>query len=877
MKLTKLKTNGIENSLGYSIDTLSFSWQVSQANGKKMKEARVLIALDKSMQNIVYDSGMKSDINPLDFLPDFKTEPATRYFWTVTVVDDSGDCGTSDVAFFETPKETLNGDLLKAPFEQHPIFTREFELTEKLEKARFYITGLGVYEIRINGKRVSNEHLTPYYNDYNLWVQFQTFDVEEYLIVGKNTVEIWLGNGWYKGRFGFVDKMDCLYGDEMFFMADLEIFTQSGECIFINSDKNWKCKKSPVLESSIYDGEIYDSRLELCEPILEDVVISDEEERCDFVKKLEPRRSLPVIKKEVVTPIEVIHTPAGETVLDFGQIITGWAEFFCEEKLDCEVNLQYGEILQNDNFYNDNLRTAKQAYKYISNGQNKWVAPLFTFYGFRFVKVVGIDDIKLENFKGIVVYSDMETTGHIETSNPAVNRLFLNALWGQKGNFLDVPTDCPQRDERMGWTGDAQAFCGTANFNMYTSSFFDKFLYDMKLEQRTQLGAVPYVVPDILGQINFIKRDKTSSDTAVDMPNASCAWADAATIIPWTNYCRFGSKSMLARQYENMKMWIDYIKMIDDTKCGGKRLWTHGFHFADWLALDNHNKNTSLGGTDSYYVASAFYLYSATLTAKAARELGKIEDSEFYFDLARQIKKAMQEEFFTSTGRIAVPTQTAMVLALHFEIVKEEFKDRLINDLKSKLDEEKIHLTTGFVGTSYLCLTLSKHGLGDYAYTLLLNDDYPSWLYEVKMGATTIWERWNSVLPDGMISDTGMNSLNHYTYGAIAEWMYRYMCGLQAIEEFPGFKKFIIAPKVDKRFDWVSMTYDSVYGTIKSGWTLEDLKATYKVTVPFDTTATFVLEKIGEKVTINGSYSEVLTKNREITLEKGDYVIEVYL
>ncbi len=874
MQVIGLKTNGFENPIGYSLQNLSFSWQVANAKGKTTRQTRVLVCSDSEMQDTVYDSGSVRDANSLDFLPNLKTQFATRYYWTVTVWDDADDSATSEVAFFETAKEGLEGELIKAPFDEHPIFTREFELTEEVENARYYLTGLGVYELRINGKRVGKEYLTPYYNDYNLWVQYQTFDVAEYLTVGINRLEVWLGNGWYKGRFGFVDELDCLYGSEMLFIGDLDIVTVSGACVGIYSDAGWRCKKSPVIESSIYDGEFYDSRLETVDT-LEDVVVVGEEERSHLIKRLEPRRSLPVVKKQTISPVEIIHTPAGETVLDFGQIMTGRVEFFCEEKRDTEVKLQYGEILQNDNFYNENLRTAKQAYRYISNGQSGWVTPLFTFYGFRFVKVEGIVEVNKDNFKGVVLYSDMETTGHIETSNSSVNRLFLNAMWGQKGNFLDVPTDCPQRDERMGWTGDAQAFCSTAGYNMYTPSFFDKFLYDMRLEQKTLSGAVPHVVPDILGQVNSLLGNKQGGDVVLNSPNASCAWADAATIIPWTNYTRFGSKSMLERQYENMKMWIDYIKNIDDTKCGGKRLWTHGFHFADWLALDNYHAGSSFGGTDCYYVASAFYYYSATLTAKAAKVLGKTEDADFYLELSEQIKAAMQEEYFTITGRIAVPTQTAMVLALHFEIVKEEYKDRLIKDLKAKLDEENIHLTTGFVGTSYLCPTLSKNGLGDYAYTLLLNEDYPSWLYEVNMGATTIWERWNSVLPDGMISDTGMNSLNHYTYGAIAEWMYRYMCGLQSVEESPGFKEFVIAPKIDKRFEWVKMEYKSVFGMIKSGWSIDADKTVYSISVPFDTTAKFILEQGGDNITLNGKSCAELVKNNEIALDKGDYIIEV--
>ena len=548
----------------------------------------------------------------------------------------------------------------------------------------------------------------------------------------------------------------------------------------------------------------------------------------------------------------------------------------------------------------------------------------------------------ITNTAQAVVSSVGTDANHIETSNPKVNRLFLNALWGQKGNFVDTPTDCPQRDERMGWTGDAQVFCATASFNMYTPAFYHKFLYDMAEEQKELGGSVPHVVPDILDQINDVLEDpiraaqlgiKTSQEsngsgvahadraengeeknaanetalneaveteketsealekeTAEKEPEraaGSCAWGDAATVIPWTSYVFFGDKTLLKKEYENMKMWTDYIHRIDEEKCGGKRLWTYGFHFADWLALDNFHKDSCLGGTDPYYVASCYYLYSAELTAKAAATLGKGEDAIYYTRLAEEVREAIRKEYFTVTGRIAIDTQTAMVLALRFGIVPENARERLIQSLKTKLEEEKIHLTTGFVGTPYLCPVLTENGLADYAYTLLLNEDFPSWLYEVNMGATTIWERWNSVLPDGSISDTGMNSLNHYSYGSIVEWMYRYMCGINPDEHEAGFQKFVIKPYPDIRFEYAKADYQSVYGRIESGWKKTDKGWQFQIMVPFDTTAQFVLEEklqkeFGKNVSVEAAggkaaprAEEELKNSGQAVLEPGSYVIRV--
>ena len=463
----------------------------------------------------------------------------------------------------------------------------------------------------------------------------------------------------------------------------------------------------------------------------------------------------------------------------------------------------------------------------------------------------------------------MDRTGSIETSNEKVNRLFQNALWGQKSNFLDVPTDCPQRDERMGWTGDAQIFAATASFNLYTPAFFAKYLYDMKLEQDTQNGSVSNVVPDVAKRIHSImKKNGTLDPDMLISDHGSCAWGDAAAVIPWTVYMAFGDKTLLSRQYENMKSWVDYIRKIDVERCGGRFLWTDGFHFADWLALDNFHKDSCFGATDPYFVASAYYYYSASLTAKAAEALGKHEDAAYYTELTQNIKAAFLKEYYTSTDRLAQQTQTALVIVLWLNLIPDGNRQRQLDTLMKKLNEEKMHLTTGFVGTPLLCPMLTLNGHADAAYTLLLNEDYPSWLYEINMGATTVWERWNSVLPDGSIGDTTMNSLNHYSYGSIAEWMYRYMCGLN--QQTPGFGKFTICPYTDARFDWVRMSYDSVHGMIRSAWEKQGNGILYTVEVPFDTEAEFDLMQRAKRVTVNNVATQ---PGQPIRLTKGVYRI----
>jgi len=466
-----------------------------------------------------------------------------------------------------------------------------------------------------------------------------------------------------------------------------------------------------------------------------------------------------------------------------------------------------------------------------------------------------------------VVHSDMDATGDIVTDNAKVNRLIANVQWGQRGNFVDVPTDCPQRDERLGWTGDTEVFSSTANFNMDTAAFYSKFMHDVLFEQKRHNGGVPHVVPDVIYLTCALEGHPD------DMTWGSCAWGDAGTIVPWNTYLYFGGKNQLAREYENMKLWVDYIRSRDEDICGGIRLWACDFHFGDWLAMDNPDKESRFGGTDPCYVASGYYYWSTLLLVKAAKALGKAEDVAAYTKLAEEIKAAIRKEYFTATGRIAIPTQTALAMSLYMGFAPEEFRNRQIKDLAKRLEDRNGYLDTGFVGTYQLCSALSENGEVERMYTLLLNEELPSWLYEVNMGATTIWERWNSVLPDGFMSDTGMNSLNHYAYGAVMEWMYRYMCGINPVEEAPGFKKALIRPMTDKRFDHAKATYHSAAGLYVSGWQQIEGGVRYTVQVPFDAEAQFVLTGKAARVTVNGEACSALAETGSLTLTAGSYEI----
>ncbi|HHV12514.1 MAG TPA: family 78 glycoside hydrolase catalytic domain [Clostridiales bacterium] len=875
MKITHLMTNHLINPLGFLINEPTFSWITSETTGKYQKAARIQVALDDLFKTIVHDSGISDEISSLGYTARISLSPCTRYYWRVMVWADNEEAAISEPAWFETGKgeQPWKAEWITAPFgkEVHPFLCKEFQLPGKVKAARAYVTGLGLYELEINGQRVGDEYLAPFCNDYARWLQYQTYDITEYLREGKNGVGAILGNGWYKGRFGFHEHLAELFGEEFAFLCELDITLEDDTRIYVATDESWLCHPSAVVNSNIYDGEEYDANRELPD------WFADGWDTSGFVNAqpaspncgpMMERLSPPVKITKRCSPVQLLHTPAGEQVIDFGQVMTGWVEFRCYLPKGSKVTIQFGELLQEGNFYNENLRTAKQEFIYISDGEEKTVRPHFTFYGFRYAKITGMEKVDLKDFTACVIHSDLERAGRIKTSNDKVNRLFENALWSQMGNFVDVPTDCPQRDERMGWTGDAQVFAATASFNMYTPSFYSKFLYDMLLEQRVRGGAVPHVVPDVL-QITI---DRIGQGE--DKQYGSCAWGDAATVIPWTLYLFYGDKTLLESQFENMTGWVDFIKRQDDTCNGGRRLWENGFHYADWLALDNPDKSSSFGGTDQYYVASAYYYYSAILTAKAAKVLGKEKEAQYYNNLADEVKKAIRGKYFKD-GKLLEDTQTALVMALYMDFAPSELKPGLVSALKKKLEDNKIHLNTGFVGTPYLCPVLSQNGLEDYAYTLLLNEDYPSWLYEINMGATTIWERWNSVLPNGLVSDTGMNSMNHYAYGSIVEWMYRYMCGLNPVEEAPGFKKVTLKPQFDSRFDWVEGEYLSAAGLYRCSWKREGNEVGYHIEIPFDAQAELLLPGKNSCIIINNQITDL--QGQPIYLEPGHYEIIVQI
>ena len=560
--------------------------------------------------------------------------------------------------------------------------------------------------------------------------------------------------------------------------------------------------------------------------------------------------------------------------MDMGQNMVGWVRLKVSGAAGTVVTIRHAEILDKfGEFYTDNLRVAKCQLNYTLSGDGQEIyEPRFTFMGFRYIEVTGFPgELTPDNITGVVVHSDMAVTGTYESSNPLLNQLQHNIQWGQKGNFVDVPTDCPQRDERLGWTGDAQAFSRTAAFNFDVAAFFTKWLKDVAFDQKPG-GEVPDVIPDVLNRQNA----KTAAPSA--------GWGDVAVIVPWTMYQVYGDIELLETQYPSMKAWVEYIRK----KAGDSYIWKGGSKYGDWLfyhpPVNNHSEPD--GFTEHDFISTAFFAYSADLLAKSAKELGKTEDAKLYTDLFNKIKNVFNNEYVTPAGRVGTNSQTSYVLALMFNLLPDDLRPKaaklLVDDIKSRRN----HLSTGFLGTPFLCYVLTQNGYADVAYDLLLQETYPSWLYPVKMGATTIWERWDGQKTDSTFQDPGMNSFNHYAYGAIGDWMYRNSAGIDNSK--PGYKEILIHPYISKRLEFSKATFESAYGTIASGWERKGDKLIIRVMIPVNTTAKILLPSDDlAKVTLTGlpksaskiDYKMILENGAEkrvaLTVGSGEYTFEI--
>jgi alpha-L-rhamnosidase len=838
----ELRTEYKSNPLGIGVRVPRLSWRLDSSRRGVLQSAyQVRVARSeadvRSGQRLVWESSKVSSRRsvqvPYNGAP---LESGGGFFWQVRIWDgqDRGsewsepaywELGLLDPVDWKARWIAPGNDGEASQPGPAPLLRRVFTLREGIERARVYATSRGLYEVHLNGKRVGDQLFTPGWTSYHERLQYQTYDVTDLLKPGANAAGAVLGDGWYRGVIGFEGRAN-LYGERPALLMQLHVVYEDGQEQLVVTDSNWKHSTGPILMSQIYAGEIYDARLEKNGWTIagyDDRDWQPVEVLPDGGNALVAAAGPPVRRIEDLRPGRIYTTPAGDRVADFNQNLVGWVRLRVQGAAGTRVVLRHGEALDADgNFYTDNLRGARQEVEYILKGGGiETFEPHFTFQGFRYVAIDGYPgDLTPESLTAVVIHSDMEVTGEFETSSPLVNRLQSNIVWSQKGNFLDIPTDCPQRDERLGWTGDAQVFAPTAAFNMDVASFFGKWLSDLVADQYDD-GSVPFVVPDVIRE--FEGRPA----------GGAAGWADAATIIPWQMYLAYGDRRLLEAQYDSMAAWVNYQR----ERAGHDLVWDGDFTFGDWLDFFGSAKGTSFGSTSTDLISTAFFAHSTDNLRRAAAVLGKKEDAAQYAELHAQIAAAFAREFVSAAGEVGSGTQTAYVLALQFDLVPEELRATAAANLAEDV-RKRGHLTTGFLGTPHLLSVLTRYGYLKEAYMLLGREQFPSWLYPIKHGATTIWERWDGRRADGSFQDPSMNSFNHYAYGAVGSWMYRVMAGINADPAAPGYEHALIQPLPGGGFTYVRGSLETQYGRLGSEWRLEDGRFELTVVVPPNTRAT---------------------------------------
>ena len=823
------------NPIGIDILKPRLSWKITSTETNVMQSAYEIKVTDQTAKGkVLWNSGKISSDKSVNIEyggPELKS--MQRVYWQVRVWDNNGKATDwSKPAFWEMgilkPELwtaswiTMENEIKLDGSKPCQYLRSEFATTKKVKSARVYVSSLGLYQLYLNGKKVGNDLFTPGWTSYNKRIQYQTYDVTA-LLQSKNSMGAVLGDGWYRGNIGWQNQRNY-YGDKLALIAQLHVEYSDGTSENFGTSDSWKASTGPIVFSDIYNGETYDANKEM--PGWSTAGFNDSNWGRAAVlnhskENLVAPQGPPVQAIEEIKPVKILTTPKGEVVFDLGQNMVGWVRLKVSGKKGDYVTLKFAEVLDKDgNFYTDNLRAAKVTDNYIlKGGGEETYEPAFTFHGFRFVQLIDFPGTPtIDNITGVVIHSAMEPTGTFACSEPMINQLQHNIQWGQKGNFLDVPTDCPQRDERLGWTGDAQVFAPTAAFNFDASGFYTKWMKDVAADQLPD-GKVPHVIPDVLKG-----------------GGGSTAWADAALVVPWTTYLTYGDKRILEQQYPSMKAWVEYMH----NRAGEDNLWTGDQHFGDWLAFATNNSDYPGATTEKDLIATAYYSFSSGLLAKIAKITGKTDDAAKYAKLSEDIKKAFVNEFVAPSGRLVSHTQTAYLLAVAFEMLPADLVSKSAAYLAADVNKFK-HLTTGFVGTPLLCKTLSAQGYDELAFMLLNRKEYPGWLYPVTQGATTIWERWDGQKPDGTFQSVGMNSFNHYAYGAIGEWLYTYVAGIQIDTENPGYKHFFLAPHPGGGLTNANATYKSIHGEIKSAWKIEDGDMVYEVAVPANTSATVTL------------------------------------
>ena len=729
-------------------------------------------------------------------------------------------------------------------------FYKKIALSGKVKKATLGASAMGLYLVRINGKRITDSLLNPGWTSYHVRTQYQTYDVTAFLGGKSAEISVTAAEGWAVGDLTWKGRHH-VFSDTVSVIAWLDVEYADGREEHFATDDTWGVRTSKILYSEIYHGETVDPTARIKK--------LGTAELSRVKTKLIPQVGKLIHEHERIAPKEFIITPKGERVIDFGQNMTGYVEVRIKGERGGRIVMTHAEVLDTEgNFYNENLRSARSRNEYILSGGEDVFKPTFSFQGFRYIRLdeYPFEEVDLNCFTAVAVYSDMERTGFFSCGNAKVNQLYHNVLWGQRSNYLDVPTDCPQRDERLGWTGDAQVFCRAGAYNFGVYDFFRKWLGDMAAEQSLRNdGGVPIVVPD-----------------ALQRGAVCCAWGDAAGIIPWEVYLAYGDKKMLAEHFPMMKKWVEYIR-----HAGTKEyLWVDRWHYGDWLAMDGVVGGDT-GATQKDLIASAYYARETDILVKAGKLLGK--DMSEYEELYRHILDAFHDNFIENglpcmskhislrdeknreeQAIIKPITQTTLAMILHFHLYRGEDERKSMADCLAKIIHENgDRINTGFVGTPYILHALSENGYTDLAYTLLLQEKMPSWLYSVNHGATTMWERWNCINEDGSFSSVSMTSFNHYAYGAVADWLYGVCAGINSLPDGAGYKHIALAPKPSKNLGFVNCRIKTVSGEVISNWYYSGEFIHYEFSVPAGTVAELTLPD-GRKETLCGGEYIFTTK-----------------
>lgn len=849
LKVGHLSTEHLTNPIGLDIRQPRFSWQLDASDRGVLQTAyEIKVSLQAGGKEEVWSSG-KISADQSVWVPygGASLRSGTRYYWRVRVWDNKGrNSGWSAPAWWQTglfdPQKEFTAQWISPGFEEaatrpSPLFRKEFATRKGIKAATLYITSHGLYEAQLNGAAIGDGCLQPGWTSYNKRLQYQVYDVTTLLRNGQNALGVTLASGWYRGFIGFGHQKD-FYGKDISLLLQLEIQYQGGSKETVVSDGSWRSSTGETRSAEIYHGESIDRREEKngwTLPGYDDKGWSGVKVGSFGLNNLVATYNEPVKKQDIFRAQRVFKSPSGEQLVDFGQNLVGHVVMKVSGAAGTRIVVSHAEVLDKEgNFYTENLRNAKASDTFILRGDGEErFEPRFTFHGFRYIRIEGYPgELHADDLQAVALFSDMPRTGDFHCSNALINQLQHNIQWGQRGNFLDVPTDCPQRDERLGWTGDAQVFSRTAAYNMGVDNFFSKWLKDIAADQSSS-GAVPFVIPNVLG-----KNDAGST-----------GWADVATIIPWNLYLAYGDRRVLEDQYASMKAWVEYMHTQSKND-----LWNTGFHFGDWLfyrPFDDDDGRSAV--TDKYLIAQCFYAHSTQLLIDAARVLDKKEDVAGYEQLLKKIKAAFAREYVTTNGRLVSGTQTAYVLALQFDMLPEALQTQAARRLADNVKDYGYHLTTGFLGTPYLCHVLSRWGYTDIAYRLLMQETYPSWLYPVKMGATTIWERWDGIRPDSSFENAGMNSFNHYSYGAIGDWMYRVVAGLDTYEDGVGYKHSMIYPHPGGGLKEVQARLMTSYGELASHWHAEKDSFVLDVVIPANTHSTvYIPAPEGGQVTESG-------------------------